>query len=169
VTIKNPQAEATKLRKKYCRSHFPVPVELIAKSEGIRVESIPLDDELSGMSFIKDGVSVIVVNANHHPNRRRFTLAHELGHHVLHAEYLRNNVHVDKVILHRNSLSSDGTEEKEVTANNFAAELLMPASKLTSMDDVDINNDLEVQMLAKQLKVSAAALTYRLINLGKAK
>lgn len=169
MTIKDPQAEAVRLRRKLFPGVLPVPVEAIAKQSGIRVESISLDDELSGMSFIKDGVAVIVVNSNHHVNRRRFTIAHELGHHILHESYLRNNVHVDKVVLHRDSLSSDGIDEKEVQANKFAAELLMPSIYLMKINNVDINDDAEVQVLAKRLKVSAAALAYRLTNIGKAK
>lgn len=169
MTIKDPQAEAVRLRRKLSPGVLPVPVEAIAKQSGIRVESISLDDELSGMSFIKDGVAVIVVNSNHHINRRRFTIAHELGHHILHESYLRNNVHVDKVVLHRDSLSSDGIDEKEVQANKFAAELLMPSIDLMKINNVDINDDAEVQVLAKRLKVSAAALAYRLTNIGKAK
>src|SRR3546814_596320 len=77
-------------------SVLPVPIEQIAKREGIKVELATLDDELSGMSFIKNGVAVIVLNLSHHPNRRRFTLAHEIGHHLMHVPYLINNVHVDK-------------------------------------------------------------------------
>lgn len=169
MTVKDPEAEAARLRRKYCASTLPVPVELIAKAEGIRIESLPLEDELSGMAFIKDGKAVIVANANHHVNRRRFTIAHELAHHILHSEYLNNNVHVDKVILHRNSLSSDGSDRKEVDANKFAAELLMPTSHLSKLGNVDINDDQVVQRLAKHLKVSAAALTYRLTNLGMAR
>lgn len=164
-----PITEAVRLRKKFGGSEIPVPVEQIAKYEGIRIEVISLDEDLSGMSFVKDGVSVIVVNSNHHVNRRRFTIAHELGHHILHGAYLRNNVHVDKIVLHRNGFSSDGVDEKEIAANQFAAELLMPQSAIRQLGKVDINDDSTLQALAKKLKVSAAALTYRLINLGQTK
>jgi Zn-dependent peptidase ImmA (M78 family) len=166
MTIVDPYVEAGRTRKVYCDGIFPVPVEHIAKSKGIRLELVALDDELSGMSFVKDGIAVIVVNSNHHVNRRRFTVAHELAHHIFDVEYLNNNVHVDKIVLHRDSLASEGLDEKEVRANQFAAELLMPADHLARMSNVDINNDTEVQALAKSLKVSVSALTYRLINLG---
>lgn len=164
---KNPQLEAARLRKKYAGNQFPVPVDEIAKHEGIRVEAVPLDDDLSGMSFIKDGIAVIVVNAGHHTNRRRFTIAHELAHHILHRDYLTNNVHVDKIVLHRDPSSADGSDLKEIQANSFAAELLMPESELSRWSNVDINDDTVVRDLAKRLKVSASALTYRLMNLSK--
>lgn len=143
----------------------PVPVEGIAKKFGIVVNHMPLDDDLSGMSFIKDGVAVIVVNSGHHPNRQRFTMAHELAHHILHGDYLRDNVHVDKVI-YRNQKSSDGIYQKEIEANAFAAELLMPSAHLKSYSPVDVNNEAEISRIAKIFKVSLAAMTIRLANLS---
>ncbi|RYD92993.1 MAG: ImmA/IrrE family metallo-endopeptidase [Sphingobacteriales bacterium] len=142
----------------------PVPVEGIARKFGIVVNHMPLDDDLSGMSFIKDGVAVIVVNSGHHPNRQRFTMAHELAHHILHKDYLEDNVHVDKVI-YRNQKSSDGIYEKEIEANAFAAELLMPASHVKQYINADVNNEAEISRIAKIFKVSLSAMTIRLINL----
>lgn len=158
------QARAVIAKSKF--DTIPVPVEKIARSRGITVQNIHLDDELSGMSFIKDGVAVIVVNAGHHPNRQRFTLAHELGHHVLHYEYLQNNVHVDKVVLHRNQKSSDGSDQKEIQANAFAAELLMPLNKIRQFKEIDINNENELMAVARLFKVSATAITFRIINIS---
>jgi len=145
---------------------LPVPLEQIARREGIKIELASLDDDLSGMSFIKNGVAVIVLNLNHHPNRRRFTLAHEIGHHLMHVPYLTNNVHVDKVVLNRDAVSSQAIDNKEIQANAFAAELLMPEAELRKYHNVDFNDDAFLYSLAKKLKVSVTALTYRLINLG---
>ena len=158
--------QARQLRRQFSPDVFPVDVAMIAKCVGIRVERLPLDDDLSGMAFIKGGNKVIVVNKYHHINRRRFTIAHELGHHCLHSSYLTNNVHVDKVVLRRDQFSSEGVDDKERQANAFAAELLMPASELRKWAKVDINDDITVAMLAKKLRVSTAALTFRLTNLG---
>ena len=166
----DPVIEAARLRKRFGGGQIPVPVEQIARLLEIRIESISLDDNLSGMAFVKNDTAFIVVNSKHHLNRRRFTIAHELGHHVLHRNYLNNNVHVDKLVqavLPRNNTSSEGIDPKEVQANNFAAELLMPESELSRWGKVDINNDIKVQLLARRLKVSVAALTFRLINLGQ--
>jgi len=159
------EKEARRLRKRHLSDHLPVNVEDLAKAEGIRIESLSLDDVLSGMSFVKDGLKVIVVNSNHHPNRRRFTIAHELAHHCLHAEYLRDNVHVDKVVLRRDGFSSAGIDTKEMEANSFAAELLMPADELRKLRAVDINDEEVISQLAKKLKVSTTALVFRLTNI----
>ena len=156
--------EAAKLARRGFAGHFPVPVEAIIKRHKIKIETVFLPDDLSGMSFVKDGISAIVVNATHHINRRRFTLAHELGHHILHAAYLRDNVHVDKVVLNRDKSSAQGDDVKEIQANNFAAELLMPLSEITKIIDIDINDDDVVSYYSKKFKVSSSALTYRIIN-----
>jgi Zn-dependent peptidase ImmA (M78 family) len=141
---------------------LPVPVESIARQCKIVVRYIPLDDEISGMSFIKNGAAIIVVNAIHHPNRQRFTLAHELAHHVLHADYLTRHVHVDTAVLQRNEKSSEGTDVKEVEANTFAAELLMPKTLLKAFGRVDANDEVKIAEIARRFKVSATAMAIRL-------
>ena len=53
----------------------PVPVERIAKALGAQLRFSPLDDELSGMLYVKEDTSIIGVNVLQHPNRQRFTIA----------------------------------------------------------------------------------------------
>lgn len=89
----------------------------------------------------------------------------EIGHHVLHVSYLTNNVHVDKIVLNRDELSSQGLDTKEIEANAFAAELLMPEAELRRYRTIDLNDDEFMLRLAKKLRVSVTALTYRVINL----
>ena len=74
----------------------PVPVKRIAKSLKAQLRYSPLDDELSGMVYVNEGTPIIGVNALHHPNRQRFTIAHECGHLVLHKAQITTEVHVDK-------------------------------------------------------------------------
>lgn len=164
------QAEARKRARKLVSEagilEPPVPVERIAQGQGITIQSVPLDDELSGMAFVKDGKRVIVVNAGHHPNRQRFTVAHELAHHLLHQDYLAGGIHVDKVVLRRDALSRSGTNAREMSANSFAAELLMPETLIKPFIrlDLDFNDEMVVERLARKFKVSTAALNYRLSN-----
>jgi Zn-dependent peptidase ImmA (M78 family) len=149
----------------------PVDVEAIVRSLGIHLVHEKLDDELSGMAFVAAHGKYIVVNSSHHINRQRFTIAHECGHHVLHEDYLKQGVHVDKGILKRDPLSSAGVDLKEVAANAFAAELLMPRS-LVSVEiprDFDVLADedqVELKRIAARFQVSPAALNIRLISLA---
>lgn len=145
----------------------PVPIERIAKAMDVAIRYAPLEEELSGMAFIKDGLRVIAVNALHHPNRQRFTIAHELAHHVLHADLLTRGVHVDKIILKRGVLAASGTDDIEVQANTFASELLIPEYLITSIVEhsVDLNDETRLLALARRFKVSVAALQFRLAAL----
>ena len=148
---------------------FPVPVERIIKSRNIVLQYAPLPDDLSGMAFIKDGVSIIGVNALHHPNRQRFTAAHELAHHVLHVSQITAAVHVDKGfrVLHRDAMTATGTDPLEVDANAFAAELLMPKHFLIEAvgdTGIDLDDETAIDVLAKKFKVSSSAMRIRLSN-----
>ena len=148
----------------------PVPVERIAKSLGVRVEYAPLDDELSGLAHIRNDAPIVGVNVLHAPNRRRFTLAHELAHILLHRRDLEGAVHVDRGSLRRDALAAKGVDPIEIEANAFAAELLMPTRLLISALErhpVDLENDAAVAALAKRFRVSDAAMRYRLNSLGE--
>jgi Zn-dependent peptidase ImmA (M78 family) len=146
----------------------PVPIERIAKSLSVRVEYAPLDDELSGLAHIRDGVRVVGINRLHARNRQRFTLAHELGHVCLHGPELERAVHVDRGSLRRDALAAAGVDPIEIESNAFAAELLMPIDFLvTALEgrSVDLEDDTAVKELAKRFRVSDAAMRYRLVSL----
>lgn len=145
----------------------PVPVERIIKARNIVLQYAPLEDDLSGMAYIKAGVGIIGVNALHHPNRQRFSAAHELAHHELHAREIQKTVHVDKGfrVLLRDDVSSQGVDPLEIEANAFASELLMPREFLMGALDasgLDIEDDAGVEALARRFRVSASAMRYRL-------
>ncbi|MCG8066711.1 MAG: ImmA/IrrE family metallo-endopeptidase [Candidatus Thiodiazotropha taylori] len=155
----------------------PIDVDSLAHHIGAEVRYEPLEDKMSGFLVIKGNHSTIVINSEHHPNRQRFTLAHELGHLVLHA----NNDHqdvlfVDKSIItkketyNRDELSGKGEYKQEIEANRFAAELLMPRKLLKDAvkeegDDVDFSDDLLIYKLAQKFGVSEQALSIRLTDL----
>lgn len=166
------EARAEKLLASLNISEIPVPVEKIAKSLGARVKYSPLDEELSGFVYVKNGVPIIGVNSLHHLNRQRFTIAHEVAHLQLHPEFITNEVHVDKQfaesMLKRDIASAAGTERLEVEANQFAAALLMPTQILDKLLDeapVDIEDGSSMEEWAKEFVVSKAALQYRIRNL----
>jgi Zn-dependent peptidase ImmA (M78 family) len=141
----------------------PVPVDRIARQMGVRVQFAPLDNDLSGMAHIRNGVVIVGVNSLHAPNRQRFTLAHEIGHVVLHRHILEGAVHVDRVLL-RDRNSSAGTDSLEIQANAFASELLMPTDVLDTLlggRQVVLDDDEEVAALAKKFRVSESAMRFR--------
>jgi len=169
--IDKPYIRAQKLLAQLSIKSLPTPVEKIAKALGAEVRFAPFDEELSGMIHIKEGVPIIGVNSLHHPNRQRFTIAHELGHLELHRDMITRNVHVDKEfpVLMRDTKSSTGTEQIEIEANQFAAELLMPRLMIDQVltgKQFDIEDDRPIEELAKKFRVSKQALEYRIRSLG---
>ena len=148
----------------------PVPVERIAKLLDVQLRYSPLDEELSGMIYVKEGTPIIGINVLHHPNRQRFTIAHECGHLLLHKQHLTKKIHVDKTfpMLMRDSTSTMGIEKMEIEANLFAAELLMPESlmmKTMGNKSFDIDDENSVISLARIFTVSPAAMHFRIGNL----
>jgi Zn-dependent peptidase ImmA (M78 family) len=110
---------------------------------------------------------VIGVNEDHHPNRQRFTIAHELGHFILHRD--DSSIFVDKTLtFYRDGQSSQGVYIQEIEANAFAAELLMPEAVIHQyvMNGIDLHEEKRIESIAKELRVSQQALTIRLISLG---
>ncbi len=165
----DPVASARAVLAQFEIKSAPTPVEKIAKGLGAQIRFAPLDQELSGMIHIKDGVPIIGVNSLHHPNRQRFTIAHEIGHLQLHREMITSAVHVDKGFpaLMRDERSAAGTEQIEIQANQFASELLMPQPMITEAlagDQFDIDDDARFEQLAKKFRVSQQALQYRIRN-----
>lgn len=145
----------------------PVPIERIIKSRKILLQYAPLEEDLSGMAYIKDGIGIIGINALHHPNRQRFSAAHELAHHVLHDPEIRHAVHVDKGIrvLFRDDVASLGTEPMEIEANAFASELLIPGQLLAVAVEgggIDLEDEAGIETLARRFRVSPAAMRFRL-------
>lgn len=160
---------ATELLRRAKVTTAPVPVEDLAALVGaeIRFEPYP-DGDLAGMCLKRpDGTGVIGVNATHPIARRRFTIAHELGHFLLHAD----GVHVDeRIALNpiglRYGSTSSSTDPKEIEANAFAADLLMPLQLLKKAGlPSDFGADEEIAKLAERFHVSVQAMTIRLTSL----
>ncbi len=147
----------------------PVPVERIVDRLGIRIVYHQMEDHVSGMLVRNDRHQpVIAVNVKHHPNRQRFTIAHELAHFVLHKSEAA--VFVDEFLVHfRSEARPRKADPKEFEANQFAGALLMPA-KLLKRDlqarPIDVSDEDALRSLARRYEVSAQALTVRLVNLG---
>ena len=143
-----------------------VPVDLVARHLGASVKYEPFEGELAGMLVRSPGQIVIGVNSLHHPNRQRFTIAHECGHLVLH----KGEFHIDQNfrVNRRDELSRLAVDPDEIEANRFAAELLMPYSMLQAdLADhaIDPEDEAEFERLAKRYRVSVQAMTHRIAHL----
>jgi Zn-dependent peptidase ImmA (M78 family) len=101
-------------------------------------------------------------------------MAHELAHILLHWDLLTREVHVDKTfnvkpsaVLRRDAVAASGTDYREIEANAFASELLMPREWLEReiQGGRDIDDDEKIASLARRFRVSIAAMQFRLMDL----
>lgn len=164
--------EIRKIAERVHKDHklsFPVNIELLCKKLHIDLDCMPIEDDVSGMIVMgKDSSAAIIINGNHHPNRQRFTGAHELGHYYLH--YKSGLEFIDHV-RYRRSLDEPSTkpDQAEIEANYFAAELLMPrfeVERAISRMLINVFDDGEVADLARYFGVSMQAMAVRLNTLG---
>lgn len=121
-------------------------------------------DALSAVVLtISDSSYAIAVNSHHSPKRRRFSIAHELGHAILRHEA---SYYLEYSLEDAGAGDPPGyrfTDERE--ANAFAAALLMDERWVR--DDF-VRGLRDVPSLARRYDVSEAAMGFRLTNLGLA-
>jgi Zn-dependent peptidase ImmA (M78 family) len=145
------------LRSAWVRHHYPVDPVRIARSLGVNVVDANLAGDVAGAIVKEPGKdAVILVNQTDHPNRKRFTVAHELGHFVQKSEDAFE--YVDR----RDTLSTMGVSPDEMYANAFAANLLMPEEEVKRLHN-EKTSDLE---MALRFGVSREAMSIRLSSLG---
>jgi len=112
----------------------PIDLEKILDILGVKIDqSIDFDkiDTAGSVSIGKDGVPIIWINPleNNYEPRRRFTIAHEVGHLIRHIDPdvgIREFIDTKKTLNRKESY----WDSKEYDANNFAARLLMPVDLL---------------------------------------
>ncbi|TFB21402.1 ImmA/IrrE family metallo-endopeptidase [Filobacillus milosensis] len=166
MKLENVERKAYELLQKFELKTIPIDVKSIAKRLGISIKAEPLKGDISGVLYIDNNKTIIGLNDNHSDTRHRFTIAHEIGHFVLHEG---EQIHVDRNFrgYFRNSLSSQAIDYEEIEASTFTAALLMPGEVLKKAifkDGIDLESDDNIQELANKFNVSQQAL---LIRLGK--
>ncbi len=156
------------LRQRYSLYDLPVDLNALINAIGVEIRLDNFTESLSGFAYQKSGSRLIGVNRNDSRLRQRFTVAHELGHLFLHKD---NAVNYDTggVMLFRDAHSSSGTDLREVEANSFAAELLMPEHDVrleaAILGGIDLEDGRALSILASKYGVSRQAMTVRLTSL----
>lgn len=150
--LRDAEDAARSVREAWSLGNDPIPrlAELL-EERGIKVLSVDLDD-IDGLAAHaprkdREPARVIVVKRNTWSERKRFTMAHELGHMVL-------------------AVAQDLNSEK--AAHRFAGALLLPADMLRA--EVGSKRSTislaELAALKRRYGVSIQALTYRCRELG---
>lgn len=172
VRIGSPEQLAAQILERFA-SRLPIDVEAVAKGLGCSVEFENMEPEVSGLLIRDRGTVLIAVNDKDAPVRKRFTIAHEIAHLLMHPGR-KLLVDADVKINRRTPTAGFATEREETQANQFAAALLMPDHEVKALLAKrqkrracrgSINKG-AIKALATAFDVSESAMQYRLINLG---
>lgn len=138
------------------RRAFPIDVEAIARSLGLRVTRTQLRQGISGMLQVDpDATPQIYVDVEDVRPRQRFTIAHELGHY-----YERTTRgEADFNFIDRRGGRYD---IHEFYADEFAGNLLMPIDEVTRQ----VEQGASLAAMVAHFGVSLPALHTRLRRLG---
>ena len=134
---------------------LPVDIVSLCRTLGIVVKYYIPDDDNDGKSLIIDGTPYIFVSSKCSRQRKRFTIAHELGHILL--------GHVGKYKLVNRELSPNDNSIEQA-ANVFASRLLAPACVLwgchirTAKDIVDLS---DISITAAEYRMERMKILYQ--------
>lgn len=140
-----------------------IDLEAIAWLQGAKVKYRDLDGcEACLTGSAELGRAIISIDNRGHQRRRRFSLAHEIGHWEWHRGRL--------LICQKEDIGGSGRRRRgmaqERDANSFAAELLMPGFMLKDrLRDFRTLNMHAVRQLADAFDVSRTAMAYRLVEM----
>jgi len=144
---------------------FPMLPTQLAEHWKIPVKEVRFKDpSISGAISRNNGGVVILVNEWDATVRKRFTIAHELGHYVLHLHQDPNGFPDDRVDYKRTLFDGRTHQPEEEEANRYAAALLMPAPILGK---ILLRGDNNVHDLLGMFGVSEEALSIRLNKLRR--
>lgn len=144
-------------------SHLPLSLSQIATYYGIQILSYSDSDQLhteneDGYSTKLNGRFIIYYNNLKPKTRIRFTIAHELGHCLL--GHVMDNAYTCRI----NNETDAYTDPKEVQANVFARDLLMPA---TVLHDLNVQSPEDIMRICNVSRQSAEIRYKRLLELNK--
>ena len=128
-----PKLAAEKILNVEKKNSFPIPIIKICTNMGFKIYTQELPSNIGGYIVIDGELKerfqsdrIISVNCEESSMRRRFTVAHELGHFLF-------DFDPNESILFYNAFEQDHAEgenrDEELRANRFAAELLMPEAE----------------------------------------
>lgn len=161
---------ADSLREKCKVSRYGI-IDLFNECErlGYKLLRYPLGEDADlGFAVKRDNDTIIFTNTSNRMSREIFTLAHEIGHIILHMDHAVS--FIDDTI----TISGRSMDEKEREANYFAACLLMPADDVERFLDLEIYDfqryslsAMDIAKMMSEFNVSFDMALNRLENLGK--
>lgn len=136
------------------RKNLPVNVERLAKN--LKMEVVYRSMDQKGYIELINDTAKIYVNKSSSSTRKRFTIAHEIAHYLIHRDELMQKGFLDRDI---NPLSVYSSKT-EAEASALAADILMPMDEINSL--LEYGNITKIDELAKRLEVSERVLKIKL-------
>jgi Zn-dependent peptidase ImmA (M78 family) len=163
----SPEALADCIADNFRRMRVPVPVDEVAGAVGIEDLREVDSDNFEGLLVTDGGKTkgAIAYSKSSGRERRRFTIAHEIGHfliptHGANAQCAKADLGVVK--------SADSRKSKEAEANRFAANLLMPRKLyLAEIRRLGAPETDHILKLASAFEVSKEAASRRFAELSE--
>lgn len=166
--------ESNRILEEFNYQSGEVDVLELAKELGFQVGIAPLIDEEDGFIIVDDSTSsiqkltglrtdkIIGVNSERNIQKKRFIIAHELGHYCLHYEEEVS----DGMYAHRENRK--GKDDNENDADFFAACLLMPSKsfnkKYKELKDKKLSEEDIVILLANHFNVPKESAARRIVE-----
>lgn len=138
-----------------------IDIKDLVYAKGIIYRETPLENYDGRIVFANHGKALITINSNLiYPPRKRFTIAHELGHFVL--------GHNRRLIVNDNeaSLSYYKSGHQETEANQFASELLMPTDMFLKDIEGETFSPQLMFDLSEEYKTSVTSVVFKYLEYG---
>ena len=132
--------------------------EVMERRLGVLVLMVDAIDGISGAACRLPDLDAVLINRHEVTGRRHFDLAHELFH-ILTWDTMPPD--------HVEDASERSKIRVEQLANNFASAVLMPTAVLDQIDPPKADLVLWLNDTAEALQVTATALKWRLVALGR--
>lgn len=172
VGKKQAETTAREYLHKFGVKKAPVDVMDIARQLDLELLKHPFKEDESGILVVKGDRAIIGYNPDQSPVRQRFSVAHEIGHFLLHYSQVPVSARESYVdVFKRDWVASQGVNKLEIDANAFAAELLMPEhlvkqyAQAYQINGTDLVDDDVIKELADAFEVSIQAISIRLARL----
>lgn len=159
ATIQKPdykrvKQEVANLHRQFALTAPPINPVKIARELGLAVHFVTFSNDYNNIAgFFDFEENAIYVNEQEYPLRQTFTVAHELGHSIMHKEWAASS---EYQMLFRDG-DHDGSDPHEKEANAFAAHLLVPRFLLDDYYEI-----YSPSQLSKLFAVSVPMITNRL-------
>lgn len=133
--------------------------ELVSHYGNIEYHIFPIEADGISIGIGSENKPLVLINSRAPDTRKKFTLAHELGHIII-------PWHIGTIVSHIDPKGSDFKyREMEQEANSFAAELLMPTDWILAHEEGLMSFEPFINQILESTGVSRDAVLIKIFNI----